>query len=787
MKSRNGKMKLSAAALAVQGVFAAVYAMPAQAQDQQLGSLRVPANFVEFGALGVSQDSAKFGEYTGLNKRGGYFIGNFDVRGGDAYGEGKGTTRWQLRGDDLGLTSRSLGATMSNQGRWDLGINFDQLTHYTSDSYQTPYLGDMGGNRWVLPANFGSVPTAAPGTRVLTPGQLAAFHNVDINNTRENTTLNGGLILNRQWSVKVDYNHLNQSGAKLMGFGAYGSAAVGGAGTGEKVAILPMPTNYDTDTVNVALNWLGEKSNATLSYFGSYFHDNNNGVQFQTFTGVTNIQTMGTPPSNDFHQLNLTGGYQFSKRTKLAGGLSYGATTQNTSYGYDTFAMVTPSPTSSLNGDVRSSHADLKLTDQTTRNLILSGAVKYDYRDNRTASNIYNFNAISGGNTANYPNAPLSYKKSQAELAGDYRLSAMQKVRLAYNHDDTHRFCNQYASGGGTPPYDPGTNCVTVFRTMEDRLSAGYRLRVSNGVNLNAGYSYSDRRSDRDENARAPMIGLDGNVVVAPALPGVGTPANITGINAGEFRGFNPFFEASRKQNQLKGGVNWASSERVSFGVNGRITDDNYGTTFGMQNGRSWSLNFDGTYLYSEKGSVTAYVTQQERTRDMTNEQRSPTTNTAATQTATAVLIPPGGTWNNNLKDTDTTIGLNVKHGGFMGGRLELSGDAIYQFATTRFSTTLNYNTTTTTGLTCADPSIYTCVPTPDINSQLFIFKVSGTYQVAKNSKVAAGYWYQHLKSDDFYYNGLQTAFTPTSVLPTNQTAPTYHVNVIYGSYIYEF
>ena len=777
MKSRNGKIKLNAVALAVQGVFAAVYAMPAQAQDEQLGSLRVPANFVEFGALNVSQDSAKFGEYTGLNKQGGYFIGNFDVRGGDAYREGKGTTRWQLRGDDLGLTSRSLGATMSNQGRWDLGINFDQLTHYTSDSYQTPYVGDMGGNRWVLPAGFGSVPTAAPGTRVLTPAQLAAFHNVDINNTRENTTLNGGLILNRQWSVKVDYNHLNQYGAKLLGFGAYGSAAVGGAGTGEKIAILPMPTNYDTDTVNVALNWLGERSNATLSYFGSFFHDNNNGVQFQTFTGVTNIQTMGTPPSNDFHQLNLTGGYQFSKRTKLAGGLSYGAASQNASYAYDTFAMVTPSPTSSLNGDVRTTHADLKLTDQTTRNLTLSGGLKYDYRDNRTASNIYNFNAISGANTANYPNAPLSFKKSQAELAGDYRLSVKEKVRLAYNHDDTHRFCNQYASGGGTPPYAPDTNCVTVFRMMEDRLSAGYRLRASNGVSLNAGYSYSDRRSERDENARAPMIGLDGNLVVAPALPGL-TPAGITGINAGEFRGFNPFFEASRKQNQVKGGVNWESSERLSFGINGRLTDDNYGTTYGMQNGRSWSLNFDTTYVYRENGSVTAYLTQQERTRDMTNDQRSPTTTPSAT-------VPSGGTWSNNLRDEDTTVGLAVKQGGLMGGRLELLGDMTYSLAKTRYSTTLNY--TPLSGLPCSDPSIYTCVATPDINSQLFIFKVSGTYQVAKNSKVAAGYWYQHLKSDDFYYNGLQSGFTPTSVLPTNQTAPSYHVNVIYGSFIYDF
>jgi hypothetical protein len=137
------------------------------------------------------------------------------------------------------------------------------------------------------------------------------------------------------------------------------------------------------------------------------------------------------------------------------------------------------------------------------------------------------------------------------------------------------------------------------------------------------------------------------------------------------------------------------------------------------------------------------------------------------------------------MKDTDTTIGLNVKQGGLMGGKLELLGNMTYSLAKTGFNTTLNY--TPLSGLPCSDPSIYTCVPTPDIRSELFIFKVSGVYQVAKNAKVSAGYWYQHLKADDFYYNGLQYGFTPTSVLPTNQAAPSYNVNVVYGSFIYNF
>jgi len=596
---------------------------------------------------------------------------------------------------------------------------------------------------------------------------------MDISNTRENTSLTAGFNASRRWDFKVDYNHLDQSGAKLMGFGA---AGFGGA-TGERVSILPMPTNSSTDTVNVALNWLGEKGHATVSYFGSFFRNNDNGVTFQTWQGASapTTQIMGTPPSNDFHQLNLTGGYAFSGRTKLAGGLSWSRNTQDAGYGYDSGLspngpMLIGSPTDSLNGYVATTHADLKLTDQTTKDLALSAAIKYDNRDNRTASNIYDFNAISGANPAHYPNTPLSIQKTQGELAGDYRLDPKQKIRLAISHEEVDRKCNDFAVGGSNPAYAPGTNCVIAPRTQEDRLNATYRLKASADLNLNAGYGYGDRRTSFDQDARASMVGTDGNVVV----PGAG----ITGLNAGEFRGFNPFFEESRRQHMLKAGANWQATDKLSAGVGGRYTYDNYDSPYGVQKGTAWSLNLDTTYSYRENGSLSAYLTQQERTRDMTNLQRSPTTAASAT-------VPPGGSWNNYLKDTDTTVGLNLKQGGLMGGKLELAGDMTYSLAKTSYNTTLNYDLLS--GPPCSDPSVFTCVALPNIRNQMFQFKLNGTYTLDKSSKLALGYLYRNLRSDDFYYNGLQYGSTPTSVLPTNQIAPSYAVNMVWASYIYTF
>jgi MtrB/PioB family decaheme-associated outer membrane protein len=807
MKTHSAKLKARVLVLATQGALAAMCAIPAQAEEPA-APVAAPERFAEFGVLDVSKSSAKFGEYNGLDKSGAQLNGSFGIRGGNGYGDPNGTQRWEIRGEDLGLTSRSLGAGYSDQGRWSFNLNFDQLRHNTSDTYQTPYSGSVGGNSFTLPS-FGTINKESPnlGTRALSAAQLSQFQLMPIHNDRDNYSAIGTLVLNPQWNLKVDFNRLEQSGAKLQGFG---SAQLIGAPSakGEGVSILPMPTNYRTDQVNLALNWLGEKAHATGSYYGSFFRDNFNGVNFQTWAvsppgqAASVVETMGTAPSNDFHQFNLTGGYAFSKRTKLAGGLSYSRNTQNESYAYDTRSMIAPSPTSSLNGLVVNKHADVKVTDQTTKDLTLAAGLKYDNRDNRTASNIYHFFAIDGSNNGFYPNAPRSIKKTQLELAGDYRLNMKQKVRFTYNHDDTKRECSQYATGGGNPsatavttfPYLAGTDCLTVPNTKEDKLGAAWRFKAAEGVNLNAGYTFSNRKSDRDLSARPPMIGFDGNTIVNGSSAATSVPG-ISGLNGGEFIGFNPFYLASRKQNLLKAGVNWEPTDRWSVGVNGRYTNDKYSTDFGAQKGHQLSLNLDTTFAYREDGTISAYVTQQERTRDVTNEAKAATSNAIVAANNT-LPIPSGATWNNNLKDTDTTLGLALKQGGLMGGKLDLLGDLSYSWTKTSFVTTFNYvplTTSTTTGgagsalVSCDNTAFFTCGALPDITSRLLQLRLSGTYAVAKATKVRLGWTYQKLSSNDFYYNGLQTGATPTSVLPTNQVAPNYTVNVLYASFIHNF
>jgi hypothetical protein len=257
------------------------------------------------------------------------------------------------------------------------------------------------------------------------------------------------------------------------------------------------------------------------------------------------------------------------------------------------------------------------------------------------------------------------------------------------------------------------------------------------------------------------------------------------GQNAGDYYGYYPFFSASRTQQSVKGGVNWQATEVLSLGLNARYSNDQYGSSYGVQNGHSNSLNVDATYALSETGSVYAWASQQHRQRELTSLTRYSTT--AAAATATAVAVPATASWTNTLKDSDSTFGLGLKQEGLMGGKLDVSGDWAYSSGKSTYATALNYATTTTGGLTCADATLLTCGQLPDIRSTLNQFKLTGTYRVNKGTQVVLRALRQRLSSSDYYYNGLAYGYTASSLLATNQVAPNYTVNALSASLLFSY
>lgn len=809
-KAENLNWKVSAIALAVTSMFITSSAF---ADDEEIKALTQPKSSVQVEVIGVDNASAKFGEYNGLNRQGAYANGGLDIKGGSGYtnNEQGDTTRWSVTGDNLGLTSRSAGANISDQGSWSFGVNYDQLQHNISDSYQTPYQGKMGGGSFTLPSNFGSIntatnnggtvypaanPTIKTGTQYMTTTQQGDFAGMNISSTRQNTTVNGKTIIDNDSNLFFEFNNLTQTGAKLQSMGGAGMAM--GKAIGETPTILPMPTNYQTNTFNAGYNWKSEAAHLTASYFGSFFQNGYDSVSFQPWAnsttatgaanGVNGMQTMSTAPSNSFNQLNLAGGYDFSKKTKLTGNASVGRNTQNAGFAVDSYMMIPTSAggvpySGSMNGLVNTTHLDAKVTDQSVKDLTLSAGYKFDQRDNLSQSNMYSFSSIGTPSTqtstsvhpAFYPNTPLSLKQSLITAGADYRLTKDQKISLTYGNNTINRWCNQYASGtstitGNANSYPAGTNCVTATSSNENKLDALYKIKAAEGLNFKVGAGYASRIASMDQNAIAGFSTANPN----------NTPAKtyVPGQNGQDYFGYIPFFEASRKQFIGKANASWDVNEQLSFALGGKYTNDTYpNSTYGVQNGNSWSLNLDSTYAYTQAGSVVFYATQQNMQRNLSNLNLN--------QTSAAYTTAYSGGWTNNLTTTATTVGLGVKQGELVSGKLTLMADASMSFARSQYNTGVNYQPSATTS--CNSLNVESCGIVPAIQNNLGIIKLGASYQLDKQSKVGLMYWYQHLYSNDYYYNGLQTGYTPTNTLPTNQTNPSYSVNVFSANYTYTF
>ena len=778
MKSVNGVLSVKSLVLAI---FAALPLVAfAQAEDD-VSILTKPTNFVEVGLGYTDTGSAQFGQYNGLDRSGIYVLGNLSLRGGDAYGQGSGTNLWAITATDLGTTSRSLDASVRNQGKWMLGVSFDQLRHNITDDYETPLQGSMGGNSFTMPQGFGVVSTARPavagpyGTQVLTPDQQAYFHRVKVHSNRDNSGFTFGYNFNEQWDAQFSWNHIEQSGAKLISSGTDKNSASAGfslAGYslgGEAIQMIMNPTDYTTDNINLAMNWVGTKAFFTAGYFGSRFRDSYDTVSFPnpyTGTKVANgtpggayaIDALSTPPGNNFNQANFSGGYNLTPRTKLVAGYSYGRNTQNVGYVNQDQMQPGGLPVNSLDGRVIITHADAKLTSRATRDLTLSAGVNYNKRDNQTPSYTYEFLNL-GGDPQTSVNIPLSYSKTQGTLAADYRISSRQHLHAGYEYERTRRWCNNalanQAQGELSPTnlgYYTTASCVQVPKNEENKFVLNYRLAASDEVSLNAGYAYSDRNATVNSSFYNPMQG------------------NEEGF---ENYGYRAYFDASRTENLFKAGINWQATEKLSFSADGRGTYDDYNDSpLGVQRGHSTSFNLDASYVFSEKAAASIYASSQRRTRALLSAN------------GRNAVAPLPNTWTNDLTDKGNIYGITAKRSGLMAGKLQLVADVAYSLDKTRYSTALNY-----VAASCTAPSNagYSCGSTPDIRSALTRVKLIANYELDRKSAITFGYIYEKLDSNDYYYNYYQLGYTGTTTMPTNQLSPSYTENVVFVAYRYSF
>lgn len=881
MKTKKTNLAARALVIAIQAALLTLGTVAtAHAQDDEDDTVRqltLPTDSVDVGIGYVSQDSFKFGEYNGLENKGAHVILNFVLSGGGHF-DSDSAVRWRITATNLGLNSREIKAEYGEQGHFRLSFDYDQLRRNRSDSYQTPYLG-AGGTVLTLPANWqpphvpqisstgvnfrsldpdvSQVPVLVGGVLTApTPAQLAqlqaiadndraAFHHVDLHTQREKTQIGFTYQINSQWDLKLSAQNEHKEGLKPM--------STVSSQVSEFAAVIPDRIDQDTQQYVASVNYTADRSYMQMGYYGSVYDNHVDSMTWQDVNDPTKSATMSSAPSNQFHQFNVLGGYNFSPRTKLVVNASYGRNTQNDTY------LVNPQlplgvPVNSLDGKVVTETFDARLTSRPVDRLNLNFAYKYDNHDNRTPVNIYIFQDANEARSANpspfnavlglapntlasniniYANRPYSKKLNQLDASADYEVATGQNLKFGYQYQEIDRRCN-----------GSWINCADAPKSRENTGLFEWRMNAAENVSANVTYSYSRRTVNYDENAFLALVPMANFIPAGGATvsvldyllangltgfgPNLGYPlVALTGDaaifspnnniipqalygsrnNINELLGLRRYNMADRNRSKLRAKLDWQASDKVSVDASVDYDHDDYThSLYGLTSARNWALNLEADYDINENVGTYIYYTYENRDSQSAGRAYGSNSSTAFVGDPSNTLVSGGCyatvlevnsnrkideclEWTTDSSDKVHTFGMGFNYRGLRGGKLDLALDIIGTRARTNIGVTGgSYVNNPTASAGPVTPAVF-YIPAanfPTVTTNTFELRFDTKWLLDKSSDLRAYYWYSHLTTTDYIYDGMQFG-TLTAVMPTLEKPPSYTVNQVGLVYSYHW
>jgi hypothetical protein len=544
------------------GVLFNITAAADESPDAAVKELTQAQNSIEAGVGDVTQPSYKFGEYNGLENRGVFGNGAFDLRSQQAY-DSDSASRWRIKGTDLGLDTRNITGEYGLQGLFRVTVGLDEIIHNITDSYSTPYIGGTSGvltlpAAWMVPL-VPRVSSSAPNARGLssnvsdasalvagvlkapTGAQLAtstaiqsadlpAFGQEDLYTLRKRYSAGLDLMPSPKWEFSVGGLHEDRNGAKPMG-------SVTATTGGDISTILADPIDQTTDTLSAKLGYHNRGEFIQFAYNGSIFKNHVEGLSWTNWADPAANMTMSSAPSNQSHQLGVTAGYDFSPVTRLVGSAAYTRNTQNDNFLVDTSTPLVPR--TSLDGLVVTEAFNVKLTSRPTKKLNLSFAYKFDEHDDKTPVSSYAFydaNGAPSGTNINSAfatalgvpaallsnnvnvnsNRPYSRRLNQFNADADLKITPTETLKGSLVYSQLDRWCT------GT-----WIDCMDADKTREGTAALELRSNWTQSLNTSLGYTFSKRTVDYNPDAFLALVPM-ANVSPTGALGGASAYSYLT-------------------------------------------------------------------------------------------------------------------------------------------------------------------------------------------------------------------------------------------------------------------
>jgi MtrB/PioB family decaheme-associated outer membrane protein len=383
------------------------------------------AGSVEIGLRLVSDASAKFGDYSGLQRQGGTL-----VLGGEVHHNAEGGYHARLIVDELGISIRSVSAQSEREGLYALRLAYSEIPRHFADGAKTPFLGS-GSATLSLPAGF---PAASTTTMPL----ASTLQPLDLGLNFKRTELGGAWLGMGNWTYRVQLRHDVRSGNRATASSFFVSAAQFAA-----------PVDEVTEQLEATASYVTRQLQVTLGYHASLFHNGQDALTWANpFFAVVNGATRGQlalAPDNQFHQLMASAGYELTPKIRASADVAVGRMTQDANFLASTLtpglaATLQALPSRSLNGRVDTFNGSLRLSAEPIDHLRLNASYSRDVRDNRTA--VQSFPAVATDifvGTAPRSNETFSLWQDRLKLSADYRFSSSFKLSGGFEHDQRER------------------------------------------------------------------------------------------------------------------------------------------------------------------------------------------------------------------------------------------------------------------------------------------------------------------------------------------------------------
>jgi MtrB/PioB family decaheme-associated outer membrane protein len=379
---------------------------------------------VEAGATNVSDDAARFGNYTGYDEKGTY--GNLDGQGrynSDGY-------RLDYTIEDLGLDSRVFDLSVGSEGLFEVRLGYRELPFRRFDTASTIF-NQASGDTLTLPSDW--VPAGTTdGMTALSSSSRQRLIGTD----REIFDVGGEWTPRNPFRLFADFRRQNKDGIDITSAGKYTQAS-----------FLPRWVDFQTDQVDAGVQYRNNAFSLTLAWYGSFFTNNNQSLTWETpylASADTATLRMAREPDNEYQQISLSGKYMMTTwDTALAFLISTGQGKQDETLLPYTInpAIVAPAlPRTSLDGKVDTSNYAFTVTSRPLDRLRVKFGYRYDERDNRTPVSEWSrviVDALNSGQVEQ--NLPYSYDRTHTTLSGEFAILDDLRVSAGYEYKETNR------------------------------------------------------------------------------------------------------------------------------------------------------------------------------------------------------------------------------------------------------------------------------------------------------------------------------------------------------------